>query len=295
MKKQIAGLETRILQKPVHAPEPNILNPCPLCGGEVKLQEITAGHSYNDGKNVDHYARIECICGLSLEREWTTIRCKDGIVFRDEDIFTFWIKKTIKKHSRIIFNGNNYAEEWHKEAKKRGLVALNSTSEALPYITDKKSIELFTTHKVFTESELVSRRDVKLNTYSKTLKIEALTMLEMVKRDILPAVINFKGKVSSEILALSAIGPEMDCSVEKSLLAKVSKLSMKLGRALKTLEQLTEKSDDFATNQAEADYYNDKMLPAMNTLREIVDELETMVAREDWPYPSYTEMLYSVR
>ena len=212
----------------------------------------------------------------------------------DTDVLEL-IKKTIKKHSRIIFNGNNYSDEWHKEAKKRGLLALNSTAEALPYITDKKAIDLFTKHKVFTESELISRRDVKLNTYSKTLKIEALTMLEMTRRDILPAVIKFKGKVASEINSLTAIGPEMDCSVEKTLLAKISKLSMKLGRALKTLEQLTEKSDDFSTNQAEADYYNDKMLPAMNNLRTIVDELETIVAREDWPYPSYTEMLYSVR
>ena len=120
-------------------------------------------------------------------------------------------------------------------------------------------------------------------------------MLEMTKRDILPAVIKFKGKVANEINALTAIGTEMDCSVEKSLLMKISKLSVKLGRALKTLEQLTEKSDDFSTNQAEADYYNDKMVPAMNTLRAVVDELETLVAREDWPYPSYTEMLYSVR
>jgi glutamine synthetase len=212
----------------------------------------------------------------------------------DTDVLEL-IKRTIKKHERIIFNGNNYAEEWHKEAKKRGLPALNTTAEALSYVADEKTVKLFTEHKVFTESELISRRDVKLNTYSKTLKIEALTMLEMTKRDILPAVIKFKGKVANEINALTAIGTEMDCSVEKSLLLRISKLSMKLGRALKTLEQLTDKSDDFSTSQAEANYYKDKMIPAMDTLRSIVDELETIVAREDWPYPSYTEMLYSVR
>ena len=137
----------------------------------------------------------------------------------DTDVLEL-IKRTIKKHERIIFNGNNYAEEWHKEAKKRGLPALNTTADALSYVADEKTVNLFTQHKVFTESELISRRDVKLNTYSKTLKIEALTMLEMTKRDILPAVIKFKGKVANEINALTAIGTEMDCSVEKSLLLR---------------------------------------------------------------------------
>lgn len=277
----------RVLPKlPQDTTDRNRTSPFAFTGNKFEFRMLGSSASIADTNTILNTAIAESLRVFADELE----NSKDF----DTDVLEL-IKKTIKKHSRIIFNGNNYAEEWHKEAKKRGLLALNSTSEALPHITDKKAVELFAKHKVFTESELISRRDVKLNTYSKTLKIEALTMLEMTKRDILPAVIKFKGKVSSEILALSAIGPEMDCSVEKTLLAKISKLSMKLGRALKTLEQLTEKSDDFSTNQAEADYYNDKMLPAMNNLREIVDELETMVAREDWPYPSYTEMLYSVR
>ena len=277
----------RVLPKlPQDTTDRNRTSPFAFTGNKFEFRMLGSSASIADTNTILNTAIAESLRVFADELE----NSKDF----DTDVLEL-IKKTIKKHERIIFNGNNYAEEWHKEAKKRGLPALNTTAEALSYVADEKTVKLFTEHKVFTESELISRRDVKLNTYSKTLKIEALTMLEMTKRDILPAVINFKGKVSGEILALSAIGPEMDCSVEKSLLLRISKLTMKLGRALKTLEQLTEKSDDFSTSQAEADYYKDKMIPAMDTLRAVVDELETIVAREDWPYPSYTEMLYSVR
>ena len=277
----------RVLPKlPQDTTDRNRTSPFAFTGNKFEFRMLGSSASIADTNTILNTAIAESLRVFADELE----NSKDF----DTDVLEL-IKKTIKKHSRIIFNGNNYAEEWHKEAKKRGLPALNSTAEALSYVADEKTVKLFTEHKVFTESELISRRDVKLNTYSKTLKIEALTMLEMTKRDILPAVIKFKGKVANEINALTAIGTEMDCSVEKSLLLRISKLSMKLGRALKTLEQLTEKSDDFSTSQAEANYYKDKMIPAMDTLRSIVDELETIVAREDWPYPSYTEMLYSVR
>ena len=277
----------RVLPKlPQDTTDRNRTSPFAFTGNKFEFRMLGSSASIADTNTILNTAIAESLRVFADELE----NSEDF----DTDVLEL-IKRTIKKHERIIFNGNNYAEEWHKEAKKRGLPALNSTAEALSYVADEKTVKLFTEHKVFTESELISRRDVKLNTYSKTLKIEALTMLEMTKRDILPAVIKFKGKVANEINALSAIGAEMDCSVEKSLLLRISKLSMKLGRALKTLEQLTEKSDDFSTSQAEADYYRDKMIPAMDTLRAIVDELETIVAREDWPYPSYTEMLYSVR
>ncbi len=277
----------RVLPKlPQDTTDRNRTSPFAFTGNKFEFRMLGSSASIADTNTILNTAIAESLRTFADELE----NSKDF----DTDVLEL-IKKTIKKHERIIFNGNNYAEEWHKEAKKRGLPALNTTAEALSYVADEKTVNLFTQHKVFTESELISRRDVKLNTYSKTLKIEALTMLEMTKRDILPAVIKFKGKVANEINALTAIGTEMDCSVEKSLLLRISKLSMKLGRALKTLEQLTDKSDDFSTSQAEANYYKDKMIPAMDTLRSIVDELETIVAREDWPYPSYTEMLYSVR
>ena len=277
----------RVLPKlPQDTTDRNRTSPFAFTGNKFEFRMLGSSASIADTNTILNTAIAESLRVFADELE----NSEDF----DTDVLEL-IKRTIKKHERIIFNGNNYAEEWHKEAKKRGLPALNTTADALSYVADEKTVKLFTQHKVFTESELISRRDVKLNTYSKTLKIEALTMLEMTKRDILPAVIKFKGKVANEINALTAIGAEMDCSVEKSLLLRISKLSVKLGRALKTLEQLTEKSDDFSTSQAEADYYRDKMIPAMDTLRAIVDELETIVAREDWPYPSYTEMLYSVR
>ena len=277
----------RVLPKlPQDTTDRNRTSPFAFTGNKFEFRMLGSSASIADTNTILNTAIAESLRVFADELE----NSEDF----DTDVLEL-IKRTIKKHERIIFNGNNYAEEWHKEAKKRGLPALDTTADALSYVADEKTVNLFTQHKVFTESELISRRDVKLNTYSKTLKIEALTMLEMTKRDILPAVIKFKEKVANEINALTAIGAEMDCSVEKSLLLRISKLSMKLGRALKTLEQLTDKSDDFSTSQAEADYYRDKMIPAMDTLRAIVDELETIVAREDWPYPSYTEMLYSVR
>ena len=204
------------------------------------------------------------------------------------------IKNTIKEHERIIFNGNNYSAEWVKEAKKRGLANLATAAQALPHIADEKNIALFEKHRVFTRSELTSRRDIKLNTYSKTVRIEALTMLEMVNRDIIPAVIDFKRSVADSIIKLGSVGVD-DCALENELLAKLSKLSAKTAKSAKSLERMLSSKTDFDDNIKEAAFYAQHILPVMNELRETVDELETIVSRNVWPFPGYGEILYSVR
>ncbi len=210
----------------------------------------------------------------------------------DTDVISL-IKRTVREHERILFNGNNYSQEWVKEAKKRGLANLKTAADALPHMTDKKNVELFKKHGVFTENELISRRDIKLDMYAKTIRIEASTMLEMVNRDILPAVIKYKSQIASELTALKALDIETE-TPEKSLLLNIQKLTQKLMKAEKKLEHLL-KNEEHINSIEHAEYYAYKILPAQEELRSAADALEAVTARELWPFPSYSEILYSVR
>ncbi len=203
------------------------------------------------------------------------------------------IKRTIKNHERILFNGNNYSDEWVKEAKERGLSNLKTSADALPALTDKKNIELFKKHGVFTENELISRRDIKLDMYSKTIKIEASCMNEMVNRDILPAIIKYKSFLAESLLNLKNSGLDISASPEKAILADLHKSSQKLMRISKKLDTVINK---YSVNFGEhAAFYANTVLPVMNDLRKAADEAEVIMPRELWPFPNYSEILYSVK
>lgn len=205
------------------------------------------------------------------------------------------IKKTIHEHKRIIFNGNNYSEEWVREAERRGLSNLKTTVEALPAFISQKSIELFTRHRVFTETEIRSRYEILLENYCKTLHIEALTMTGIVKRDIIPACISYQNELSQLLSAKKAIGTgEYDCEPESYLLSKISKLSSCLLKKLDILENAMLETKSESDELTLAKFYRDNVFRAMSELRLIVDELETLIARKHWPLPDYAEMLYSV-
>lgn len=199
------------------------------------------------------------------------------------------IKKTIKEHKRIIFNGNNYSEEWVEEAARRGLSNLKNTVEALPAFISPKSIELFTKHHVFTEKEILSRYDILLENYSKTLRIEAATMIGLVKRDLIPACISYQNELTQLLNMKMSLGG-YKCELEEQLLGKISGLSGQLIERLNKLEQVT--ADAKAINDVLdlAKYYRDNVLSAMSELRIIVDELESVVAAKYWPLPAYAEM-----
>lgn len=204
------------------------------------------------------------------------------------------IKKTITEHKRIVFNGNNYAQEWVVEAEKRGLSNLRSTVEALPAFISEKSIEVFTKHNIFTEEEVHSRYEILMENYCKTIHIEAATTLEMAKKQIIPAVVNFSSDVSTSALNKKALG-SFGTKLEESLLGKISSLGDSLYDKVEKLESVLLGADGFDSVEALAGYYHSTVLPAMQELREVADELETITGSDYWPFPTYSELLYSVK
>jgi len=205
------------------------------------------------------------------------------------------VKKTYSEHKRIIFNGNNYSDEWVIEAQKRGLSNLKTTVDALPKFLEKKSIELFEKHHVFTGAEVHSRYEIMMEAYCKTLHIEALTMVDMVKGDIIPACIDYQRELIDLLRQKKAYGGDnIDCTLELHFLNSITKLSACLLNKLTTLEsEVLEASQDLEI-LAQATFYRDKIFTAMSELRLIVDELETLVAKKHWPIPTYAELLYSI-
>ena len=203
------------------------------------------------------------------------------------------IKETYREHKRIVFNGNNYAEEWVAEAGKRGLSNLKTTVDALPELVSKKSIKLFTGQHVFSEAELRSRYEILMEGYCKTVHIEALTMADIAKNEIIPACIDYQNDLA-QLLRLKKDGGGYDSSLEEHLLGCISKLSARLLEKLTALENALSASKEAHEVLAHARFYRDKVFVAMAELRLIVDELETLVAKKYWPLPSYGRMLYSV-
>jgi len=203
------------------------------------------------------------------------------------------IKSTYHEHKRIIFNGNNYSDEWVAEAQKRGLSNHKTTVDALPEYISPKSIELFTKHHVFSESELRSRYEILMENYCKTIHIEALTMVDMVKGEIIPACIDYQNDLAKLLQKKKALG-YFDSSLEEQLLGNIAKLSSCLVQKLATLEKVLIESKEERNILAQAQFYRNSIFAAMSELRLIVDELETLVARKHWPFPVYGEILFSV-
>ena len=204
------------------------------------------------------------------------------------------IKKTVTDHKRIIFNGNGYDDAWIAEAEKRGLLNLRSTPECLPYSLHEKNIKLFISHKVYSETEMRARYEILSENYCKIINIEALTMIDMAKKDILPAVSKYSHELSDTVIAKAACG-DIESGYEKELLAKVSKLNTAAYKKTEKLEQAVLKAKEISETQELSMYYKDAVFAAMSELRITVDELETMVPADIWPYPSYGDMLFSVK
>ena len=204
------------------------------------------------------------------------------------------LKKILKEHKAIIFNGNNYAPEWVVEAESRGLLNLKSSAEALPHYTDEKNIKLFEKHGVYTKLELESRKEILLEKYSQTINIEALTMLEMIKKDIIPAVCNYSKDLTESALAKKDLSSDIDISLETNLVSKISSLSSCLAKKTADLEKVLLGAKDCDDSEKLAKYYHDTVLSQMNEVRAIADELETIVGKGYWPFPTYTDLLFSV-
>ncbi|MGN0551092.1 MAG: glutamine synthetase III [Acutalibacteraceae bacterium] len=205
------------------------------------------------------------------------------------------IKNTVKEHKRIIFNGNNYADEWVEEAKKRGLLNLRTMPEAMAHYIDKKNIELFTKNKIHTETEIFSRYEIQLENYSKVINIEALTMLDMAKKDILPAVLAYTRELADTANSKKALSADIPCDVEEELLKKLSGLATCFSKKIEVLENSLLKVKDIEGAQELADYYQQEVFAAMQELRAVGDEMEINTSADYWPYPSYGDLLFSVK
>jgi len=205
------------------------------------------------------------------------------------------LRETIHGHRRIIFDGNGYDKKWAEEAQKRGLLNYPTAAGCLPHLTDEKNVKLFERHGVFSETELRARRDILLESYCKQNKIEANVMAEMVRRDILPAVLSFQKQLADTILSKRAVDPSISCEPERGLLDRVSGLTAEMDRFCSELEKAASGIAVQGGAPAEsAVYCRDTVLPAARRLREVTDTLETIVSKDLWPYPSYGSLLYRV-
>ncbi|WP_238899709.1 glutamine synthetase III [Clostridium sp. YIM B02500] len=201
----------------------------------------------------------------------------------------------VKNHKRIIFNGNGYSDEWVAEAERRGLPNIHSTVEAAKAMIDEKNQAVLEKHGVLTRVESTSRYEITLENYNKIINIEALTTLEMAKRQILPAVIKFATSLAESINTIKATGVNADISVQTELLTEVSTLTASLNKNVALLEKLVEKADNFDGDIFDLGMmYRYEVFEQMNTLRADADKLETLVDEEFWPLPTYSDMLFNV-
>ncbi len=205
------------------------------------------------------------------------------------------IVSVIREHKRILFNGNGYDEAWLEEAKRRGLLNLRTTADCVPLLISKKNIDLFRRHSVYTESEVHARYEILLENYVKVLHIEAMTMLEMAKKDILPAGVKFQSDLCTAANEKRQLSAKFDCSYEEDTVARAATLCAAIHRKVRALEDTLIEASRINETESIACFYRDSVFNAMNELRIVADELETIVGTEYWPYPSYGELLFGIR
>ena len=203
------------------------------------------------------------------------------------------IRKTIKEHKRIIFNGDGYSDAWKTEAEKRGLLNLRTTVDALPHFVSEKNIKLFTKHHVFSEIEMRSRCDILLENYSKVTNIEALTMIDMIKKYVIPAANKYVIRLGNAIKTKRELSCNLDCSMEMDIVSTLSDLTSRLYQELKKLESNLANITE-GTPLDVAKYYRDVVIASMNKLREIVDAIEPNVSKDDWPLPTYGDLIFKI-
>ena len=202
------------------------------------------------------------------------------------------IRKVLTKHQRIIFNGDNYTDEWVAMAEERGLLNLTSAAEAALAMDKQKNLDLFTRHGVFSEIEFRARSHVQLENYSKLVNIEALTMIDMARKEIVPAVSAYSSALADAALSKKELGVSIEA--ELKILRKIADLAAVLGDKIENLETAVIESGDISETADEAIFFHDTVLPRMTELRLVADELEIYTSKEYWPFPSYGDLLFSV-
>lgn len=205
------------------------------------------------------------------------------------------IKDTIKDHKRIIFGGNGYGEEWMAEAEKRGLSNYKTTADCMPHLLDKKNMDMLTAQKVFSKTELESRCEIMLENYVKAVNIEATTMIDMTKKEILPAISKYVADTVSAVSAKKALSPEIGAKYETAIIEKLSSLEDLIYARETELEKSAEEFKKIEDITKQANFVRDDILPKMAAVRVAADEAETLTDSKYWPFPTYGDLLFSVK
>ncbi len=261
----------------------NRTSPLAFTGNKFEFRMVGSSFSVADPNTV-----LNTIVADVLEDFYDTLKdAKDFDAALNE-----LLKEVIIKHKRIIFNGNNYTEEWIEEAAKRGLSNYMTTPDAVPHFTDEKNIRLFTKHKIFTKDEIISRTEILLDNYANLVNIEALTMLEMAKRQILPAVFEYSKSVTDTYAQKASIGI-VDVAA-KSIVSELTGLSADFVDRIDALDEAQKKYTTLSNASDKATFCKGVIIPAMKELRFVSDKMEQIVSDKYWPFPTYDELLYSV-
>ncbi|MBQ8249247.1 MAG: glutamine synthetase III [Clostridia bacterium] len=269
------------------ATDRNRTSPFAFTGNKFEFRSLGASHSVS-GPNLT----LNTIVAEELSRIADKL---EAAVEMGEDFnksVGALIRDIYRQHKRIIFNGNNYSDEWIEEAERRGLLNLRTTPDALPCFVARKNIEMYEKHKVFTETEMRSRDDIHMESYCKVMNIEALTMLDMAKKQILPAVMKYKGMLCKTAVSAASLGITNDVEVE--LINKISTLVGELNESIGALEFAIDESHKIADHYKLMFFIRDEIIPTMNSVRTAADGLEEMVGEDYWPFPTYDALLFNI-
>ena len=284
--KELLKVGVHVLPRfPKDTTDRNRTSPFAFTGNKFEFRMLGSSASIADSNTVLNTAVAEVLSQFAAELEAAT---------DFETAIHGIIRRVIKEHKRIIFNGNGYDDAWLKEAQKRGLSNLVATPDCLPCYLDEKNIKLFTSHKVLSETEIRSRYEIKNENYCKILGIEAATMIDMVKKDILPCVSHNVHELADTLLAKKAIG-DVDTAYESEVVKKLSALSAAAFSDVKKLEDAIAAAKNIEAADETAVYYKNSVIPVMNSLRASVDEMESLSPSYSWCYPSYGDILFSVQ
>lgn len=265
------------------ATDRNRTSPFAFTGNKFEFRMVGSTASIADPNTV-----LNTIVAETLRQAADVLEASDDPIMAAHDLTKQWISD----HIRIIFNGNGYSEEWVEEAERRGLPNIKNMVDALGCLTEDYAVELFEKHKVMTRVELSSRQEVGYEAYSKAINIEARTMIDMARKEIIPAVIKYTTTVAQSVAAVKAVGA--DASVQEASLAEISKHLVAMNAALKKLEAATDKAVTVEDAKAQAIAYRDDVFSAMAELREPADALEMLVDKSVWPFPTYADLLFNV-
>ena len=265
------------------ATDRNRTSPFAFTGNKFEFRMVGSTASIADPNTV-----LNTIVAETLRQAADVLEASDDPIMAAHDLTKQWISE----HIRIIFNGNGYSEEWVEEAERRGLPNIKNMVDALGCLTEEYAVELFERHKVMTRVELTSRQEVGYEAYAKAINIEARTMIDMTKKEIIPAVIKYTTTVAQSVAAVKAVGA--DASVQEASLAEISKNLVAMNAALEKLEAVTDKAAAIEDPKAQAIAYRDEVFTTMSELREPADALEMLVDKSVWPFPTYGDLLFNV-